>query len=137
MASLSQLWAQIRFNTTGDDPNTDGSSEQRWTEVSPQAGLPVAIVDYGLPTGWQWKHYTASGTNLVKSGPAVLYAVVVNTTAAATVEIWDGLVAAAPGTQLAVLKASIAEGTYVWNAQMGQGLVVKLGGSSDITVLYA
>ena len=64
-------------------------------------------------------------------GDGTLHAVVVNTTAAGAITLSD-----ADGT-IAVLKASVAEGTYVYGAACAGHIGVNLAGASDVTVLYA
>jgi hypothetical protein len=64
----------------------------------------------------------------VLDGPGTLHAVVVNSTAAGTVTLADS-----KGT-IAVLKASIAEGTYTYDIDVGF-LTVTQTAASDITVI--
>jgi hypothetical protein len=67
----------------------------------------------------------------VFEGDCTLYSVVVNTTAAGTITLSDSA-----GT-IAVLKASVAEGTYVYGAACADYLGVDVAAASNITVLYA
>ena len=65
----------------------------------------------------------------VLDGMGTLHAIVVNTTAAGTITLANG------ATTLAVLKASIAEGTYYYDIDVGK-LTVTLGAASDVTVVH-
>jgi hypothetical protein len=60
-----------------------------------------------------------------------LVAVVINTTAAGTVTLADS------SGSFAVLKSSIAEGTYYYWCDVGSFLQVTLGAASDVTVIYS
>jgi hypothetical protein len=73
-------------------------------------------------------------TTLVKSGPGILGKIVINTTAAGSITIYDSLTAS--GTKLATMKASIAEGSYAFDVAFTIGLTIVTAGASDITVAY-
>ena len=80
-------------------------------------------------------HITTNTTTLVRSGPGFLYAVNVNTTAAGTITIYDGI--DANGTVIAVLKTSVEEHSYIYEVAVSKGITVVTAASSDITVVYA
>lgn len=87
-------------------------------------------VNIGVP-----KNINTATTTLVKTGNGVLYAIVVNTAAAGTTSIYDGLTAG--GTLIGVQKASIAEGHYIFNCGFKTGLCIVTGhNDQDITVIY-
>lgn len=67
----------------------------------------------------------------VLEGPGFLHGVVVNTTAAGTVTLAD-----AAGT-IAILKASVAEGSFTYEAGISGYLTVDLGAASDVTVIHS
>lgn len=73
-------------------------------------------------------------TTTVKTGRGILGSIIVNTTAAGTITVYDS--ATATGTKLATFKASVVEGTYTFNCFFLTGLTVVTGGASDITVTY-
>lgn len=126
---------QLAFRTQEETPNDDSRVEDIITPVSPLAGLPVAIVDYGQPAGWRYASPAASATTTVSM--AVLHSLVINTTAAATITLYDGP-SAALGTKFGTLKASIAEGTYFYDLTMTTGkLTLVIAGASDVTVTFA
>lgn len=68
-------------------------------------------------------------TQAILDSGGTLHSVIVNTTAAGTVTLADSV-----GT-IAVLKASIAEGTYVYDVDVSTFLTVTQTAASDITVV--
>lgn len=77
-----------------------------------------------------------SGTSTqVFSGKGILQAVTINTTAAGTITIIDG-VGSAASPVVAVLKSSVVEGTYLYNCAISTGLKVVTAAASDITVTW-
>lgn len=76
----------------------------------------------------------ASDHPAVKTGKGVLHAITVNKAAAGAIEVYDALTSVAPA--IATLKASIAEGTYVFDVAFTTGLSVKTNAAGDITVSY-
>lgn len=77
---------------------------------------------------------TSATTTTVKSGRGNLGRIVVNTTAAGSITIYDNT--AASGTKIGTLKASIAEGTYTFECRFLVGLTIVTAGASDITVTW-
>ncbi len=69
-------------------------------------------------------------------GKGILHAVVIGETAAGAIYLGDGPSLTAT-TIFGVLKASIAEGTYTYNATCAQGLVVTPSAASKMTVLWS
>lgn len=79
--------------------------------------------------------YIATGTTtVVKSGTGVLKAITVGETAAGAITVYDNTSAA--GTIIAVLKASVVEGTYEFNVACATGITVVTAAASKITVSY-
>lgn len=131
MPRNAEVFAKLIFAPDDSDP----VDLNAWQVVSGISGLPVAIVDYGAPTGWLYAVPTQTATTVIAM--TVLHSLVINTTAAATITLYDGPSAAA-GTKFATLKASIAEGTYYYDAKITTGkLTIVLAGASDVTVFYA
>jgi hypothetical protein len=77
---------------------------------------------------------TTATTTLVKSGRGNLGRVVIGTTAAGAIDIYDSLTAS--GTKIAQLKASIPEGVYTLECRFLIGLTVVTGAASNITVTW-
>jgi len=78
--------------------------------------------------------YTTAGTYVVKSKAGTLYRIIIGTTAAGAISIYDAT--SASGTPVAVLKASIPEGSYAFGFVFRTGLTIVAGANSDITVVY-
>jgi hypothetical protein len=107
--------------------------------------LEDTIVDKGCintaPSGGglTFKNLIATSTDttssLVNSGATFLHAIIVNTTAAGAVTIYDG-VGPTTGTKVGTLKASVVEGTYTYNVPLSTGLTVTAASNSDITIVY-
>lgn len=85
---------------------------------------------------YQYTNITA-GTNgsQIFTGRGILQAITVNTTANGVIKIVDGLTGST--ANVGTLKASVAEGTYWYNASISQGLRIATAAASDITVTYA
>lgn len=79
-------------------------------------------------------YITTTTTTQVATGACLLVGIVVNTTAAGTIGIIDGI--AGTTVNVGQLKASITEGTYMYNCIMKSGIRIVTGGNSDITVLW-
>ena len=89
--------------------------------------------------GGSFKNITAttSGSaslSLVKSGSGFLHAIIVNTTTAGAITIYDNT--APSGTTIGLLKASVVEGSYVYNVKFVTGLSVVTASNSNITISY-
>lgn len=88
----------------------------------------------GAPS-FGFTNIASATTTTVKSGSGHLHSIVVNTTAAGTITIYDNT--AGSGTKIGIMKASIVEGTYLFNCAFATGLTIVTGAASDITVTYA
>jgi hypothetical protein len=79
-------------------------------------------------------YISSATTTVVKSGAGMLHSIVVTETAAGAITVYDNT--AASGTIKAVLKASVAEGTYTFDITFATGLTIVTAGASKITVSY-
>lgn len=83
---------------------------------------------------------TATTTDVSGNGTVpftgVLVRIIVGETAAGAITVYDA-VSGATTTTIAVLKASIAEGTYEFGINVSKGIQVTTAGASKITVVYA
>lgn len=77
---------------------------------------------------------TTVAAALVKTGAGFLHAIIVNTTAAGATIVVDGTTGA--GTAIGSLKASIAEGTYIYDVKFTTGLYVRPAAVGDYTIVY-
>lgn len=84
---------------------------------------------------FKYRALETAGATTLKSSSGVLHSIVVGTTSAAPIEIWDS--AGSGGTKIGELKASIAENTYEFNCRFAVGLHIVHTGTSKITVNYA
>jgi hypothetical protein len=81
------------------------------------------------------RNIATATTTTVKSGSGHLHSIVINTTAAGTITVYDNT--AASGTIIAILKTSVVEGTYLYDCDFTTGLTIVTGAASNITVTYA
>lgn len=72
---------------------------------------------------------------LLKSSSGVLHSVILSETSATPVVIWDST--GSGGNKIATLKASIAEGDYIFDCRFAKGLYIENPGASKLTVTYA
>lgn len=82
-----------------------------------------------------FEHIAYAGTTVVSTGQGVLKRIVVNTTAAGAITVYDS--EAASGKVIAILKSNIGEGTFEFDVPFGTGLTVVTAAASDITVVFA
>lgn len=116
------------------------------TPVSAEAKLPVQ--DYLRPGEAAGELYDALGavpicdgsyissatTTTCVTGAGVLHAITLGETAAGAITIYDNT--AGSGTVMAVLKASIVEGTYVFNRKFTTGLTIVTAAASKLSVSF-
>ena len=76
----------------------------------------------------------SSTLSQVKTGAGYLHAIIVNSAAAGAITVYDGT--STSGTKIATLKASVAEGTYMYNVKFSTGLRVEMASNPNITVSY-
>jgi hypothetical protein len=73
---------------------------------------------------------TTATTTVVKATPGMLYRIIIGTTAAGAITVNDG------AAVIAVLKASISEGSYALGVHFRTSLSIVTAAASDITVVY-
>lgn len=81
-----------------------------------------------------YTNIASATTTTVKSGRGVLKAIVINTTAAGAITIYDNT--AASGTKIATIKSSIVEQELDYNCRFLTGLTIVTAAASDITVVW-
>lgn len=74
-------------------------------------------------------------TTVVATGSGTLKRIVVNTTAAGTITVYDDE-SAVSTSLIATLKSSIAENSYEYDVPFTRGLTIVTAAASDITVVY-
>lgn len=85
---------------------------------------------------YAYNYIATQTTTAVDSGQGQLVRIIVTETAAGAITIYDE---AAGGTTtiIAVLKASIAEGTYEFGVQYKAGIQIVTAAASKLTVVYS
>lgn len=69
-------------------------------------------------------------SNTIYSGRCTLGYLTVGSTTAGTITVSNA------STTIALLQASVTPGTYTFNAVISDSLVITLGGSSTVSVMY-
>jgi hypothetical protein len=90
-----------------------------------------------METYSEGKYYyiDADATTQVVTGACTLVRIVINTAAAGSIKIIDGT--AGTTANVAIIKASAAEGSYEYGVKMAAGIrIVTAHADSDITVVY-
>lgn len=82
-----------------------------------------------------YAYISTATTTQVLSGKGRLIAIVVGTTSAGAISIIDGT--SGSTVNVGELKASVAEGTYIFNIAVAAGIRIITAGASLITVVYA
>lgn len=81
----------------------------------------------------KFANITSAATTVVHSGKCILERVVVNTTAAGAITVYNNT--AGSGTKVATLPSSAAVGGYEYGCLCSTGVTVVTGAASDITVV--
>ena len=82
---------------------------------------------------YNYVHILGAGDKLVQTGRGTLHTVVINTTSASGVVLYDGIATAT--NRIATIGVSAAIGqSFLYDIEFSQGLFVSVGGASDITL---
>lgn len=85
---------------------------------------------------FSYTNITTGTTTVVKGSSGILHSVTINTTAAATITLYDNA-SAASGTKIATIAASPVIGsTFLYDCSLINGLTIVTAGASDITVSW-
>jgi len=88
-----------------------------------------------MSTKFNFINIAGASDKLVQRGRGTLRNVVINTTAASGIVLYDGT--ATGGTKIATIAASPVIGScFRYDAEFATGLFVSVGGASDITISY-
>lgn len=85
-------------------------------------------------TPFSSQYISTATTTTAKTGHGVLHSITLGETAAGAITVYDNT--AASGTILAVLKASVAEQTFVLDVAFNTGLTIVTAAASKLTVAY-
>lgn len=86
-----------------------------------------------LRDNYKYTYITTATTTQVLTGQGTLVRIIVNTTAAGTIGIIDGI--AGTTVNVGQMKASIPENSYEYGIQVVSGVRIVTGAASDITVV--
>lgn len=84
-------------------------------------------------------NYTNISTNTtanVFSGKGFLHSIVINTTAAGTIKIIDG-VSGDTTANVGTLASSVLAGTFLYDVAISKGLIIITAAASDVTVCWS
>lgn len=84
---------------------------------------------------YEYTNIAGVATTVVFTGKGLLHNIIVNTTAAGAITIYDGN--GANTTLVGTLKASVVEGTYQYDIKIANGLRIVTAATPDITVTWA
>lgn len=86
--------------------------------------------------GWKANgaYISAATTTGVASSAGILHAITITETAAGAITVYDNT--AASGTVICAFKASIVEGTYIFDRAFSTGLTIVTAGASKLHVSY-
>lgn len=82
----------------------------------------------------QYTNISTNTTTTIFTGKGFLHSIVVNTTANGSIKIIDNT--SGTTANVGTLKASIAEGTYLYDVAISAGLIIITAAASDITVCW-
>lgn len=115
--------------------------------VDQTRNAPVAVTEFPLLAGesqtfdrmmtlpkYTDTYIATATTTTCKSGAGVLHTITIGETAAGAITVYDNT--AGSGTVMAVLKASIAEQTFIFDAEFTTGLTIVTAGASKISVSW-
>ena len=83
----------------------------------------------------QYTYLAAQATTQVATGRGILHSIVVGETAAGAISIIDNT--SGSTANIGTLKASIVEGTYLFDVVFSKGLRIDLAAASKITVCWS
>lgn len=83
------------------------------------------------------KYIAAAATTQVATGRCVLKRIIIGETAAGVITVYDATSGSSADDIRAVLKASIAEGSYDFDMELKNGCRIITAGASKITVVVS
>jgi hypothetical protein len=121
-------------------PQATIAASKPWASVA-AIFKPVILGVTGVMSiaGYNYTHMTSATTTLVKTGPGVLHAIVVNTgVASATIEFDDALTHTSPVIGIITCQASTVGQpvSCVYDVSFTTGLSITTSGATDITIVW-
>ncbi len=83
----------------------------------------------------RYTYITEATTTQVATGKGILHSIIVNETVAGTLKVIDGTSGAT--ANIATLKASIVEGTYLFDVTFSAGLRIVSGAAGKYTITWS
>lgn len=80
-------------------------------------------------------YISTATTTIIKSGAGHIHTIVIGETSAGAITVYDNT--SGTGDIIKVLKASIAEGTYLLDAPFGTGLTIVTAGASKLMISWS
>jgi hypothetical protein len=120
---------KIKLIDNSDGTHTPGSSLQ--TKI---AGEDLVADAQKVEQRFSNNYIATAATTVVKSGSGFLHTITLRETAAGAITIYDNT--AGSGTIMAVLKASIAEQTFILDVAFGTGLTIVTAAANKLNVSY-
>lgn len=105
--------------------------------TSDSSGVKSVGSAWPLPVyqrGYSYSYIDSATTTQIATGAGILHAIVIGETAAGAISIIDNTTGST--VNLGTLKASIAENTYLFDAEFSTGLRIITAAASKITVIY-
>lgn len=114
---------------------TDVNGNLKSTLATAVAGEDLTNDVLKVEQRFSYSNIASATTTTVKSGAGFLHSIVINTTAAGTITIYDNT--AGSGTKIGTIAASVVIGsTMMYDVSFATGLTIVTAGASDITVSY-
>lgn len=88
-----------------------------------------------LRDNYKYTHISTGTTTVVSTVPCVLISVIINTSVANAITLYDNTSAVAP--VVGIIAASAAIGAIEYKVQLVNGLTVVTAGASDLTIVTA
>lgn len=88
-----------------------------------------------IQNNFLYKNLTGTTNAILGTGIGTLHSIVVNSTSTSPIVLRDGTNSGTTAV-IGTLKASVAEGTYLYDCVFGTGLRVELLSNSDVTVTF-
>lgn len=122
--------------TNNDDADilADVNSNLKVTLATKIAGEDITNDVMKTEQQFTYSYISTATTTQVKSGAGFLHAIVVGETAEGKISVIDNT--SGTTVNIGALKASIVEGTYVFNCLFTTGLRIITAAASKITVIY-
>jgi len=135
MSHFNQYNETPKVRTNGQTVNqqeTDQVGNQKVTQATQLSPDNDGVQSY--PDDYLYQYIATATTTPVKAKAGYIKSITIGETAAGAITVYDNT--AGSGTIIAVLKASVVEGTYELGVKFNTGLTIVTAGASKLTVTY-